>query len=116
MGYRFMPLVSTLACEKYRPKFYIQLCQELIRLKYLWYVVGGFYGGSVVKNLPTMQKTQERWNQSLGWKDPMEKELETHPSILAWRIDGQMSMAGHSPWGHKELDTTERLNTSTSRK
>ena len=92
-----MPLVSTLACEKYRPKFYIQLCQELIRLKYLWYVVGGFYGGSVVKNLPTMQKTQERWNQSLGWKDPMEKELETHPSILAWRIDGQMSMAGHSP-------------------
>ena len=80
MGYRFMPLVSTLACEKYRPKFYIQLCQELIRLKYLWYVVGGFYGGSVVKNLPTMQGTQVR---SLSQEDPLEEGMATHSSILA---------------------------------
>ena len=36
-----------------------------------------------VKNLPAMQET---WVQSLGGKDPLEKEMETHSSILAWRI------------------------------
>ena len=37
----------------------------------------------MVKNLPTMQETQVR---SLGWEDPLEKEMATHSSILAWRI------------------------------
>ena len=37
----------------------------------------------MVKNLPTMQKTQVR---SLGWEDPLEKGMGTHFSILAWRI------------------------------
>ena len=36
-----------------------------------------------VKNLPAVQKTQV---QSLGWKDPLEKEMATHSSVLAWRI------------------------------
>ena len=36
-----------------------------------------------VKNLPTMQKTQV---QSLGREDPLEKEMATHSSILAWKI------------------------------
>ena len=36
----------------------------------------------------------------LGWKDPPEKRTATHCSILAWRIL-------YSPWGCKELDTTE---------
>ena len=36
-----------------------------------------------VKNLPTKQET---CIQSLGWEDPLEKGVETHPSILAWRI------------------------------
>ena len=43
-------------------------------------------GGSVVKNLPAMQETQETWVQSLGGEDPMEKEMSTHSSILAWKI------------------------------
>ena len=34
----------------------------------------------------------------------------THSSVLAWRIPGQRSLAGQSPRGHKESDTTERLN------
>ena len=42
-------------------------------------------GGSVVKNLPAVQKTQVR---SLGWKDPLEEEMATHSGILAWE----------SPW------------------
>ena len=37
----------------------------------------------MVKNLPTMQ---EIWVQSLGWKDPLQKEMATHSSILAWRV------------------------------
>ena len=31
---------------------------------------------------------QETWVQSLGWEDPLEKEMATHSSILAWRIPG----------------------------
>ena len=37
----------------------------------------------MVKNLPAIQET---WVQSLGWEDPVEKEMATHFSILAWRI------------------------------
>ena len=33
-----------------------------------------------------MQETQETWVQSLGWEDPLEKEMATHSSILAWKI------------------------------
>ena len=33
-----------------------------------------------------MQETQEMWVLSLGWEDPLEKEMETHSSILAWEI------------------------------
>ena len=36
-----------------------------------------------VKRLPTMQGTQVR---SLGWEDPLEKEMTTHPSTLTWKI------------------------------
>ena len=36
-----------------------------------------------VKNLPAMQETRV---QSLGWEDPLEKEMATHSSILAWKI------------------------------
>ena len=39
-----------------------------------------------VKNLPAMQKTPEIWVQFLGWEDPLEKEMATHSSILAWEI------------------------------
>ena len=65
----------------------------------------GFPGGSVVKNPPVMQETQETQVQSLGWEDPMEKEMATHTSTLAWKIP--WTERGDSPWGHKELDTTE---------
>ena len=40
----------------------------------------------MVKNLPTMQKMQESPVRSLGQEDPLEKEMATHSSILAWRI------------------------------
>ena len=37
----------------------------------------------MVNNLPTMWET---WVRSLGWEDPLEKEMATHSSILAWKI------------------------------
>ena len=65
----------------------------------------------IIKNPPAMQENQV---QSLGREEPLEKEMATHCSILTWRIQGQKSLVGYSPWGCKELDTTKRLSTHTS--
>ena len=46
-------------------------------------VVRGFSGGSLVKNPPANAGDTV---QSLTWEDPLEKEIATHPSILAWEI------------------------------
>ena len=46
----------------------------------------GFPGGSVVKNLLAMQETQERQVRSLGPADPLEEDMATHSSVLAWKI------------------------------
>ena len=43
-------------------------------------------GGSRVKNPPAMREAQEKQAQSLGWKDPLEEEMATHSSSLAWEI------------------------------
>ena len=59
----------------------------------------------MVKNLPAMQEMQETGARSLGQEDPLEEEMATHSSILAWRIP-QRTLVGHSPWGLKESDTT----------
>ena len=51
---------------------------------------------------------------SLDWEDPLEKGMTTHASVLAWKSHGERSLVGYSPWGHKQLDTTERLTISLS--
>ena len=61
-----------------------------------------------VKDFPAVQETKETWVRSLGWEDPWRRKKATHSSILAWRIPRQRSLTGYSPWGHKELDTTEQ--------
>ncbi len=43
--------------------------------------------------------------------DALEKEMTTHSNIPAWKFHEQRSLVGHSPWGRKELNTTERLST-----
>ena len=52
-------------------------------LKYLIY---GDLLNSVVKNLPAMQETQKMRIRSLDSEDPLEEEMATHSSILAWKI------------------------------
>ena len=54
----------------------------------------------LVKNLPAMEET---WVQFLGWEDPLEKEMATHSSILAWRIPctedpGGLQSMGSQSW------------------
>ena len=61
----------------------------------------------MAKNPRAMQETQV---QSLGWEDPLEKEMATHSSILAWRIPWTEEPDRlYSPWGHEESDITEQL-------
>ena len=60
------------------------------------------------KRLSTMWKTQVR---SLGREDHLEKEMAIQSSIIAWKIPWTEDPGRQrSPWGRKELDTTERLH------
>ena len=54
----------------------------------------------MAKNLLAIQETCV---QSLGWEDPLEKEMATHCSILAWKSHGQRSLVGYTRWGHKRV-------------
>ena len=72
-------------CNTFPPHFsaapftHKHLFLKIISLFYCW----ASWVAQTVKNLPAMQETQV---QSLGRKDPLEKVMATHPSILAWRI------------------------------
>ena len=52
-----------------------------------------------VENLPAVQETQVR---SLGWEDPLEKEIAIHSSILAWRIPWSEEHSGLRSMGLQE--------------
>ena len=58
----------------------------------------------MVKRLPAMQETRV---QSLGWEDPLEKEMAAHSSILAWKIPWTEEPGRLQSMGLKESDTTE---------
>ena len=53
-----------------------------------------------VKNLPAAQET---WVQSLGWEDPLEKEMATHSSILAWKISWTEEAGGLQSMGSQRV-------------
>ena len=61
----------------------------------------------MVETPPANKETRIR---SLGQEYSLEKEMATHSSILAWRIPWIEEPGGLSPWGHKDLDTTEQLS------
>ena len=58
----------------------------------------GFPRGSAVKNLQANAGDRVR---SLGWEDPLEKEMQRTPVLLPGKFDGQRSLMGYSPWGCK---------------
>ena len=65
-----------------------------------------------LKRLPAMWET---WVRSLGWEDPLEKEMATHFSILAWRIlwrekPGRLQSTGLQRVGHDGATSLSMLN------
>ena len=71
----------------------------------------GLPGSSVVKNLPA--RAGDAGDSFLGGEDPLEGEMTTHSSILAWRIPWTQE-ADYGPWGHSELDTAEHRHFAVS--
>ena len=71
----------------------------------------GLYRASLVaqrlQRLPPMRETQVR---SLGWEEPLEKEMVTHSSILSWRIPWMEEPGRLQSTGSQKWDTTERLH------
>ena len=66
-------------------------------------ILGASLVAQLVKNLPAMQET---WVRSLGQEDPLEKEMTTYSSILAWRISWTEEPAGLQSMESQESDTT----------
>ena len=64
----------------------------------------------MAQRLKRLPATWETWVRSLGREDPLEKEMATHSSILAWRIPWTEELGGLQSMGHKESGTTERLH------
>ena len=89
---------------------------------YLWILAAvrlfrGFPGGFLVKKKKkksTCHGRRPRRCRFDPWiqKIPLEEEMATHSGILARKSHGQRGLEGYSPWGHKELDTTEQLSTN----
>ena len=64
----------------------------------------------LVKNLPAVQET---WVQSLGWEGPLEKEMATHSSILAWRIPWTEEPGGLQSTGSQRVRYSWTTSTFT---
>ena len=69
--------------------------------------LGASLVAQMVKRLPAVWETQVR---SLGWADPLETEMATHSSILAWKIPWTVEPGRLQSVWSKELDMTERLH------
>ena len=69
----------------------------------------GFLGDSV-KNPPANTGDTGDLGSILGQEDPLEEEMATRSSILAWKIPWTEEPGAYSPWGRKESDTTVRLS------
>ena len=82
-------------------------------MTYHFVLTRAFLLPQMVKNLLVVREMQV---QSLGWKDPLEKRIAIHSSILAWRISSMEEPGGYSPWGHKWSYTTEKLTLSLLRR
>ena len=94
----------------YSPRFEIQMKYQNSNeglLAYHHYILRCSLVAQRLKCLPAMRETQVR---SLGREDPLEKEIETHSSTLAWRIPWTEEPGRIQFTGSKELDVTEPLH------
>ena len=87
------------------PIFTLLICVSLNNSRFggLLKLFMGFPGGSVVKHPLAKQETLV---PSLGGKIPWRRKWQPTPVFLPGKSHGQRNLAGYSPWGRKELDTT----------
>ena len=74
------------------------------------YILRPVLASLVVQRLKLLPAMWETWVPSLGWEDPLEKDMATHSSILAWRIPWREELGGLQSTGCKESDATEQLH------
>ena len=96
-------------------------------IRVIYHSKWNFPDGSAIKNPLAMQESWETWVWSLSWEDHLEKEMETHSSILAWRIPwteepgrlqsmGLQSQTLLTSWAHKYMQSLgTKLTSSTMR-
>ena len=65
------------------------------------------YASLIAQRLKRLPGTRETWVQSLDQEDPLEKEMATHSSILAWRTPWRVEPGRLQSRGHKESDMAE---------
>ena len=73
------------------------------------------YGRQVTRICLPMQEMEKTWVQSLGWEDPLEKEMATHSSVLAWEIPwteepGGLQFMGSQRVGHDSETKHQQLH------
>ena len=73
------------------------------KIKHSYHTIRASLVAQLVKKLPAMQET---WVLSLGWEDPLEKEMATHSRILAWEIPWAEEHSGLQSMGLQESDLT----------
>ena len=84
----------------------LQMVTAAMKLKDTYSLEWGSLVAQRLKRLPAMQET---WVRSLGREDPLEKEMATHSSILAWRISWMEEPGGLWPMELQRYDMTEQL-------
>ena len=78
------PIMCVFACTEFWLRaFYIYNVRDVSSLSLPFIISEASLVAQTVTSLPAMQETRV---QSLGWADPLEKEMATHSSILAWKI------------------------------
>ena len=90
----------------------ILVTTEKIKKKIYFYTKlrGNLRTSLVAQTVNRLSTMWETWVRSLGREDPLEKEMASHSSILAWRILWTEELGGLQSMGRKELDTTEQLH------
>ena len=67
-------------------------------------------GASGKESTCQLQEMQETQVQFLGWEDPLEEEMTLYSIFWPGKSHRERNLVSHSPWGHKELNTTEHIN------
>ena len=90
---------KTMSLSSFRCHCTQHLSSEAFLIVFKMYQVFVFITAQMVRNLSVIQETQVR---SPGREDPLKKGMETHSSVLAWRVPWAEELAVYSSWGHQE--------------